>query len=157
MRCVVLSLMLSLAGVEMASAQEFKAEQIAEVVTLKVAENGETEEVLTPAEMVKPGEIVRYTIAWENTLESEIEDMVLEIPLPPQMTYRPGSGASDGVEMLFSANGGESYSALSGLLVLEEDQSRLAEPQDITHLKWVFSEPLAPGAQGELSYDAVLK
>lgn len=85
------------------------------------------------------------------------EDVVLEMPIPEHMIYVSESASNEGVQTSFSVDGGAIYSSWPELKVSEGELIRSAEPEDVTHLKWKFTDSLPPGANGELFYEARLK
>lgn len=140
-----------------AFANSVQVEQRAEVIKVLTAEDGSQTQTFVPAERVQPGETVRFTVSWVNDMDTDAENVVLEMPIPEYMIYVIGSGEAEGVQTLLSVDGGSSFAKFGELRVSEGDLVRNAEAEDVTHLKWKFTSPLAAGGNGEVFYDAKLK
>jgi len=58
---------------------------------------------------------------------------------------------------MVSVDGGATFGALVDLKIREADQtSRPATAADVTHVRWRFQQPLAPGATGAVAFAARL-
>ncbi len=120
-------------------------------------EAGELRTRLVAAEKVVPGDEVIYTVTFKNVGDEPAENVVITNPISADLTYVAGSafGASSSVQ--FSVDGGKNFAAAEDLTVSEDDAARLATPEDYTHVRWLFSNDLAPGAQGVVRFRARLK
>jgi len=111
-----------------------------------------------PADKVTPGETVVYSIRYKNEADAPAGDIVLVMPVPKEVAYVEGSvAAADGANVSFSADGGATYVARGRLTVVEGGETRPARGDEITHIKWTLTAPVAPKAEGEVSYKAVLR
>jgi len=110
-------------------------------------------ELVTPKRVV-PGDRVTYVLRYRNTGRQPISDLVLANPLPASLTYRGPHSGSPAPEL--SADG-KSFGPLAGLRVAAASVSRTASTQDVTSVRWQLDQPLAAGAGGEFSFDAVVK
>jgi len=111
-----------------------------------------------PAELVVPGERVVYTLSYTNDDAAPATDLVLTMPVPSEIKYMDGSADVDGAKVVYSADGGQTFSLRTALRVVGDDgNSRTAISGDITHIRWTVAGPLAVGETGELSYKGVLK
>ncbi|MFN3213005.1 MAG: hypothetical protein ACE37M_07865 [Henriciella sp.] len=137
-----------------AHATGLKATQIVEVATIIVDVDGNETTSYSQATEVEPGERVRYSLAYANEGADEAENVSLVMPVPTVVTYVEGS-AHGSVE--FSADNGRSYAAREDLMIGTGEYARLAVSEEITHIKWAFSDPIAPSANGTVSFEAVLK
>lgn len=110
------------------------------------------------ASLVTPGETVIYRLDYVNDADEPVTDMVLTMPVPVEVAFRDGSADRAGTQTLYSADGGNSFSTRDALIVRRDDGSELrAEAADITHVRWIFSEPLAPGSSGDIAFAGLLK
>ena len=137
-----------------AHATGLKATQIVEVATVAVDADGLETVTYSEASEVEPGEQVRYTLAFANEGAAAADNVSLVMPVPSEVTYIEGS-ALGAVE--FSADEGRTYAPRESLMIGQGDYARLAVSTEITHIKWAFSEPIAPAAKGQISFEAVLK
>lgn len=141
------------------AAQQPAALEIKTVVQkheIVVAENGEQEARLVPAETVFPGDEVVYTLAFENTGVEPADNVVITNPLPAELTYVEGSANGSDAVVQFSVDGGRSYATAEELIIEDSDGRRDAEPSDFTHIRWVIGVALMPGEVGLAQFRARL-
>ena len=100
---------------------------------------------------------MRYSLAYTNRGNEAADAVSLVMPVPGAVTYIETSATGPADALTFSADGGKSFAARTALKVLDGDQERFATSADITHIKWAFSDPIAPSASGIVSFHAVLK
>lgn len=120
-------------------------------------ENGTPQVKRVKADAVAPGEEVIYTLSYRNEDDESAEAMVLVMPVPEEISYIEGSVAGEGSRIAFSADKGATYVGRGRLTVVEDGAERPAKSNEITHIKWTLSEPLAAGASGTVSFRGVLK
>jgi uncharacterized repeat protein (TIGR01451 family) len=102
---------------------------------------------LLPAETINPGEVVLYTVSATNVCDRPIESAVILTPMPRHVTYIANSAVGPGTTVTFSVDGGFNYGAPDSLSIAGSGgTSRKALPKDYTHIRWVMSKPLKPGA-----------
>lgn len=151
----------ALAMVSVFSAPAFAAGltavQSVDVVKTSVDADGANVITFEPATEVAPGEQVRYSLQYVNDGEAPAEAVSLVMPVPAEMTYLENSIFGAASDITYSANDGESFAARETLFVTADQVERAAVADDITHIKWTFSEPIAPAATGTISFMAVLK
>lgn len=141
-----------------AAEASMSARQVVEKETVVTAANGERTVKRLPADKVTPGETVVYSIRYKNDGAGPAGDIVLVMPVPKEVAYVEGSVAGvDSANVSFSADGGETYVARGRLTVVEGGEPRPARGDEITHIKWTLTAPVAPKAEGEVSYKAVLR
>ena len=102
-----------------AFAEGLLVEQRAEVAVSVEMETGETVEELRPAELVRPGETVVFTVHYENQMAEAVENIVLEMPVPAEMVFVQGSADYEGVNTLYSVGDGVFHSW--GELIIEDE------------------------------------
>ncbi|MHA6722411.1 hypothetical protein [Sphingomonas sp. RS2018] len=114
------------------------------------APDGTTRVTLAPAARVVPGDRVVFVVAYRNTGTQPLSNLAIVNPLPAGIAYRaPAAGTA---EPEVSVDG-RSFAALAAL----RSGDRAATGDDVTHVRWRLARPLAPGAQGRLAFQAVLK
>jgi uncharacterized repeat protein (TIGR01451 family) len=120
--------------------------------------DGKKEKKTVPATKIVPGTEVIYVITYRNVGSQTAEKVVISNPLPKELAYRGGSASGKGTKFEVSVDGGNAFGTLPGLRVAgPEGKKRPAKPDDVTHLRWTLAKPVAPGAQGTVSYRATLK
>jgi len=150
---------LALAGTSSlpALANGLTAEQMVERATVTVDATGQEIRTYAVAEEVAPGDEVRYSLAYANASATAAEDVSLVMPVPAEVTYIEASATGNPDDILYSADGGQSFAKRTTLTLGEGAQERLATADEITHIKWAFSDPIAPSSAGTISFSAVLK
>ena len=157
LRATLLALTVVGAFSTVAHATGLKATQSVEVATVTVAADGTETVTYTPATEVEPGERVRYTLTYTNEGSSPAEDVSLVMPIPTEVTFLEGSTDGPFSTITYSADNGETFMTREALLVATEDTARPAGAEDITHIKWAFSEDISAYETGTISYSATLK
>ena len=109
---------------------------------------------LEPVGKVVPGDVIRFSHNYRNTGTAAATDFVLDNPVPAAIAYR---GSGDGnVEV--SVDGGKTFGKLAGLTVPGDDgKPRPATGTDVTHVRWVFLQPIPAGAGGTVEFDGEVK
>lgn len=125
---------------------------VQEEITTVDAKGAKTVKLVEPTS-VAPGDVVVIRIAYHNTSTDAVGDIVISNPVPPHLSFltvREGMG-------MVSVDGGKTYGALVDLKVTDaNDTSRPATAADVTHVRWTFDQPLAPGARGAVAFAARL-
>jgi uncharacterized repeat protein (TIGR01451 family) len=120
--------------------------------------NGVSHRERVPAAKVVPGTEVIYVITYHNTGAQPATDVVITNPIPPELAYQPELGPGPSAAPDVSVDSGTSFGPLASLKVKDADgKPRPAQGSDVTHVRWRLSKPVAPGAQGTVSYRAVLE
>ncbi len=113
-----------------------------------------------PSEVIiTPGDKVIFTLSYQNngTLPATAFRAVNPMPAPIQFL----SVAEEWAEV--SVDGGNSWGKLAALTVTTKsadgagDVTRAATIEDVTHVRWVFTDPIAPGDKGTLTYRGMVK
>lgn len=120
-----------------------------------ITENGEQVVKRVQATEAAPGEVVIFTINYENSGDETATNVVINNPLPEGTVYVPGSATALG-EVTFSIDGGKTF-APAGELAVEATNpdgttgQRPAGPDDYTDIRWQIPE-IPAGEKGEVSY-----
>lgn len=134
------------------------ARQVVEKEIVTAGADGTETVKRIPADKVTPGETVVYSIQYRNEGAAPAGDIVLVMPVPKEVAYVEGSvEGEESASVSFSADGGETYVARGRLTVVEGGEARPARGDEITHIKWTLTTPVAAQAEGEVSYKAVLR
>ena len=120
--------------------------------------DGKTHRERVPAAKVVPGSEVIYVITYRNAGAQPATGVVITNPIPTELAYQPQPGPGPSAVPDVSVDAGASFGALASLSVKDaEGKPRPAQGSDVTHVRWQLREPVAPGAQGSVSYRAVLE
>jgi uncharacterized repeat protein (TIGR01451 family) len=107
--------------------------------------------------MVRPGDVLGYTLAFTNTTRGTVNNVQFVDPLPQGLVYQTGSARADKpVRIEYSIDGGKSYAARPMIAVIEEGHrvEKPASPKRYSHIRWTVSGPLAPSAQVTARFQA---
>lgn len=135
---------------------------VAEVEKTAVDEQGNETVSYRPADLVVPGDVVRYTISASNTGAEAADKIVITNPVPAEMQYIAGSAQSSaigsGTTIEFSVDGGNAWGTLESLVVTEaDDTKRPAAAADVNAVRWKLNFSLQAGDAAKVSYKARLK
>jgi uncharacterized repeat protein (TIGR01451 family) len=152
---IVTVLVLFLAGAAHASV-ELNTVALTEITTTNEA--GQEVTTRVQAGKVVPGDEVIYTINFVNHGTDPAADIVITNPIPDHMVFTKVEDSPRAAAVSMSADGGSRYDAPRNLTVTDaKGQMRPAKATDFTHVRWVFQEPLEPGAEGSVSFRAQLQ
>ena len=112
---------------------------------------------IVPATKVHKGAVLIYVNQVINTSYSTKKQVVIDNPIPYGTVYLRGTSSCEGVcTMLYSIDGGKTYSESKDLFVIYGNTKRLAKGNEYTHIKYIFSE-IPPHAKIRMAFKAVLK
>ncbi len=140
-----------------AFASGLSAAQTVEVATVITDENGNKTTVYKKAEEVAPGNEVRYILDFANDGEAPASNVRLDMPVPAEIELIEGSVETGNADVTYSVDSGETFSRRGDLTVSVNGSQRVATAEEITHIRWTFSEAIAPGDAGQISYRGVLQ
>jgi uncharacterized repeat protein (TIGR01451 family) len=96
---------------------------------------------------VRHGDIIMYTVVAKNNSRCPLKNLVLKQPIPKGTEYVKGSAmAIDGAELLFSIDGGKTFSAKPTV-----DKKAVPET-DYNYLRWRFIGKTPANAQVKTTY-----
>lgn len=120
--------------------------------------NGKTAKQTVPVAKIVPGDEVIYVISWKNNGAKPAGDVVVNNPVPKQVSFVAGSSKAPGAKDEVSVDGGKTWGQLEALTVKADDgKMRPATSADVTVVQWKILAPVAPGASGSVGYRAVVK
>ena len=156
LRITVAAAWLSSASLSASAAFAAPGVQLSNTVMRNVEQKGADGRVTqnkVVATSVAPGDQVTYLIAYKNDAAKPAERVVVTNPVPANLEF---VSASDGAEV--SVDGGKSYGALTSLTTRSASgAARAAQAADVTHVRWRIANSIAPGAAGEVSFQAKVK
>ena len=101
-----------------------------------------TRTYLTP-DVVVPGDRVRISLAFTNNGAEPASGVVIANPIPQALMFE---GTDDQAGFGVSVDGGKQFAPLSELSVpVEGTKPRAATEADVTHVRWKWPDPIAPG------------
>jgi uncharacterized repeat protein (TIGR01451 family) len=96
---------------------------------------------------VKRGDIIMYTVVAKNNSRCPLKNLVLKQPIPKGTEYVKGSAmAIDGAELLFSIDGGKTFSAKPTV------DKKVVPETDYNYLRWRFIGKTPANAQVKTTY-----
>jgi len=114
----------------------------------------------TPKDVaVVPGDTVLFTLLVSNNGSESAVGFRATNPMPNAVRF--ASASEDWADV--SVDGGVTWGKLAALKVRAKDAAgtadaeRSASAEDVTHVRWVFSDPIAPGSKRTVSYRGVVK
>ncbi len=112
------------------------------------------------ANAVLPGDVVAYRLTFTNVTTAPVRAVEFKDPLPAGLRYVAGSAKADRQDVIvsYSIDGGRAYSAEPMIeeVVNGERVTRPAPPEMYTHIRWVVSGWVEPGAQVTAEFRAQL-
>ncbi len=138
--------------------------------------NGKERLVLKkPSEVIiVPGDRVVFTLSYHNVGAEPAASFRATNPMPGAIQFL--TAGEDWAEL--SVDGGKSWGTLESLTVTSATETaavidpatgkilqpassvnivRAAEARDVTHVRWVFTDPISAGAKGSVSYRGLVK
>jgi uncharacterized repeat protein (TIGR01451 family) len=102
--------------------------------------------------VVKPGDVIQYTVIAKNNSHCPLKNLMLKQPIPRGTNYLKDSATGvDGAELLFSVDGGKTFVARPKI----DNQEAPASAYD--HIRWRFPKKIATKAQVWTKYKLQVK
>jgi hypothetical protein len=129
-----------------------KTQAVKETIDAK----GVKKRVLIDPTTVVPGQPIVIWLSYKNSSKLPAANFIINNPIAKGLDFTGFGEKSDWG--LASVDGGKTFAPLAALKVVGADKkTRLATPADVTHLRWAFAKPIAPGAGGTISFYAVVE
>ncbi len=155
------------AGVQAAHAQTAQAKAGMTITSIAMVERTEKDKLGNEKKILKspkdvivvPGDHVIFTLSYANKGVEAASGFRATNPMPGAVQFI--SATEDWAEM--SVDGGQNWGKLADLVVKvtaqngASESSRPARVEDVTHVRWVFPDLIAPGVKGAVSYRGVIK
>ncbi|HEX8126655.1 MAG TPA: hypothetical protein VF548_13845 [Allosphingosinicella sp.] len=149
-----LALLALLAPVAAMAADDVSLTSKVYVERVKPGANGKPVTVREEPGVVTPGDKLVVVLGYRNRGAAPATGFTLTNPIPASVAF---TGTDDSTASV-SVDGGKSWGALGALKVAASDgTSRPAVAADVTHVRWSFSQPIAAGGGGELSFRGVVE
>lgn len=115
---------------------------------------GRTKTVREKPTVVTPGDKLVFVLSYANKGSAPATGFTVTNPVPESV----GFTAAEGKDATVSVDGGKVWGPLAALKVAQPDgTSRAATAADVTHIRWIFAQPIAAGSGGALSFRGVVK
>ena len=144
----------------MAEQGSLKVTNISETEIEVTNDKGEKEKKLVDTSKVSivPGDVVIYTIVYENISDKAVENVAITDHIPGHMVYIGGSASNGSAEVTFSVDGGKSYHRAEKLMIKKLDGTeRVALPEEYKAIKWAVKNSIKPGDKGSVQFKARLE
>lgn len=125
-----------------------------------VSVNGKPVTKKIAAKGAKPGEVIIYTLSFQNSGTEAAKDVIISDPIPEGTAYLPGSASEIG-DLTFSIDKGKTFKKPT-LLTYEMKgadgklQKRVATPEDYTDVRWKIPS-IAAGEKGSVKFKVKVK
>jgi uncharacterized repeat protein (TIGR01451 family) len=127
----------------------------AETLQTEKGPDGTERRAWSSAGRLSAGDDVYYTIRVHNPGKDAVTDVVVTKRLPFGVHYKTGSAVGPACSVQFSVDGGATFKADVRPGRTGTDKARRKpEAVDYTHVRWLLSRPLAPGATALLRFRA---
>lgn len=101
-------------------------------------------------DVVVPGDRVRVTLTFTNRGAAPASGVNLVNPIPEGLVY---DETADAAGFGVSTDGGKNFGALASRIVpVEGAASRPATAADVTHVRWQWPDPIAPGQSRSVAF-----
>lgn len=106
---------------------------------------------LEPANRLSPGDRVVTVVTWQRmgSLVNGKSSFTVTNPLPRAIAYQNSARGDEEV----SVDGGHSWGKLGTLRV----SSRMATPEDVTHVRWRVTSTTAAKRRGQIAYSGIVR
>ncbi len=116
--------------------------------------SGKTQLVLEEPRVVVPGDKLVFVLRYQNNGRAPASDLIVTNPLPQAVAYQ----TSDDNRVQVSVDGGRSWGQLAAMTVRDGDgTSRAARAEEVTHLRWAFTQPIPAGEAGRLMFRGIVR
>lgn len=106
-------------------------------------------------DVVVPGDRVRVTLTFTNNSAAPATGLNITNPIPEGLVF---NSTNDATDFSVSVDGGKSFGALASLTVpVENGVLRAATLPDVTHVRWLWSQPVAPRQSRSVAFFGLVK
>lgn len=133
---------------------------IAEKLVVEGGTGGRESRRWVPARRLDSGDEVHYTVRVHNPGKVPVTDVVVTKRLPFGVRYQAGSASGPACEIQLSPDGGRSFVVPGQGPSVPTGKARRSLRRPVTHtveyshVRWLLSKPLAPGATALLRFRA---
>ena len=160
MTAMVAVFLILLCEVAIAEKGSLKVTNISETEIEVINDKGEKEKKLVDTSKVSivPGDVVIYTIIYENISDKAADNITITDVVPGHMVYIGNSAAGDDTEITFSIDKGKSYLRPEKLMIKKLDGTeRMALPEEYQAIRWMVKRSIKAGDKGSVRFKAKLE
>jgi uncharacterized repeat protein (TIGR01451 family) len=118
--------------------------------TAPAAEGRPATKTYVAPDVVVPGDRVRVTLNFTNDRAAPVAGVKLVNPIPDGLTF---DDTADTSGFSVSIDGGKTFDALTALTVpVAGAAPRTAAKADVTHVRWLWSDAIAPGQSRSVAF-----
>jgi uncharacterized repeat protein (TIGR01451 family) len=133
---------------------------VAEKDIVEVDKKGKEKTRRVVATETVPGDVLFYTINFENTGDESAKKVQIDNPIAEGSAYKAKSTWGDDSEILFSIDG-KSFKKASSLTYEIKDnngktEQKTAAPEQYTAIRWIIDE-IPAGSKGKVGFSVVVK
>ena len=115
---------------------------------------GHNQTVLEEPKVVIPGDRLLFTLSYRNNGDAPATNFVVTNPVPGAVAF---DSTSDGIASV-SVDGGATWGQLADLTIQNPDgTTRPARADDVTHVRWVFAQPIPAHDAGRLMFRGIVR
>ena len=123
--------------------------------------NGQSHTELQPADDASPGDVLVYTLRYQNSGDEAARNVKLDNPIAEGNAYIGDSAWGAGADIQFSIDGGQTFKKPAALTWAGSDgkggkETRKATPEQYNAIRWVIGE-IPPASSGEAGFRARIK
>src|SRR5690554_90345 len=160
LRQALLSLAISLFATIAFAAPKVSLDIIAEKDVVEVNDKGEHVTRRVETSDTLPGDILFYTIRYNNSGDESARSVQLDNPIPAGTTYIDGSAWGDIADISFSIDSGKSFKKPANLTnQITRDgkqEDRQAIPEQYNAIRWLISE-IPAGSKGITGFSVIVQ
>ena len=104
-------------------------------------------------DVVVPGDRIRITLNFANGGTAPATGVNIVNPIPDGLVF---DGTDDGKDFTVSVDGGKTFGALAALMIAGA-APRAATAADVTHVRWLWSDTVAPGRTRSVAFFGKVK
>jgi len=105
---------------------------------------------------IEPGDIVLYSITYNNKGKKSVDSIVINDPIPENTVYIADSATGKATDITFSVDG-KHFAAADKLMVKEDNKMRLARSDEYHHVRWTLVSSVPAGGKGSVGFKARVK
>ena len=143
-----------------ASAQERGQPNPLSITAENLMAGDETHQSMANPDALLPGDVVLYRLTFTNITDAQVRNVEFKDPLPAGLHYVDGSATADreDVTITYSIDGGQAFVDLPMIeqVIDGERVVSSAPPEMYTHIRWLVSDWVQPGAQVTAEFKAQL-
>lgn len=128
---------------------------------VQVKKDGKIQVTRVPADRAHPGDVVVYTITYENAGKGPVLDAEIVDPIPQGVVYLLNSAEGKDAEITCSIDGGRTWLKPPVMMQVRKPdgslESQPAPPERYTHIRWLIKKSVAPGQTGKVSFKVTVK